>query len=331
MAVIILLLSILIVAVNAAARTAQGANTQALMASMNQALVRFKGDIGYYPPVLGPEQPLNPTDANEFRRLKLPPDPEQLGAVQYRFQSQLWYSVTTLAEYLIGYGSHEQDGYGIAPGNASNFDWDFESPPIGIRNPGPDGVWGAAISGGWLENRMGGPDDYSSEVSPLGMDQGQLYGPYIELKDERLLAAVDDRGNVVFPGQASVPGGPQFGDLPKVIVDYWGTPIRYYRRLYPFGSLQSPYRSFDPSVRQPMLSDVFVLRPWEMDEGAAVEGLEDFTLDDGVDDVPDNSTTIALNSAEFALFSAGPDRAFNIRVRIDREEFNRDNIVELGP
>ncbi|MFB3139056.1 MAG: type II secretion system protein, partial [Phycisphaerales bacterium] len=49
-AVIIVLLSIVIVAVNAATRTAQSASTLTLMNSMKQALVRFKADIGYYPP-----------------------------------------------------------------------------------------------------------------------------------------------------------------------------------------------------------------------------------------------------------------------------------------
>ena len=46
-------MGILIVAINAATKTAQATNTRALMSSIKQALVRFKGDIGYYPPVLG--------------------------------------------------------------------------------------------------------------------------------------------------------------------------------------------------------------------------------------------------------------------------------------
>jgi hypothetical protein len=55
----------------------------------------------------------------------------------------------------------------------------------------------------------------------------------------------------------------------------------------------------------------------------------------------DTTTTAALNSAEFALFSAGPDRFFNPDLRYDDPDdpgntrgtdlFNEDNIVELGP
>jgi type II secretory pathway pseudopilin PulG len=51
-AIIILLLSILIVAVNAANRTGQKTRTQFLLGSMKQALVRFKEDIAV-PAVLG--------------------------------------------------------------------------------------------------------------------------------------------------------------------------------------------------------------------------------------------------------------------------------------
>ncbi|MHC4786270.1 MAG: type II secretion system protein, partial [Planctomycetota bacterium] len=50
-AVIIMLMGILIVAINAATRTAQGANTRSLMSSIKQGLVRFRADMGYLPPV----------------------------------------------------------------------------------------------------------------------------------------------------------------------------------------------------------------------------------------------------------------------------------------
>ena len=57
MAVIIVLLSLLIVGLNFATKTAQGANTTALMQSINQALVRFQDDVGYLPPVLDNDRP----------------------------------------------------------------------------------------------------------------------------------------------------------------------------------------------------------------------------------------------------------------------------------
>ena len=77
-AVIILLLSILIVAVNAATRTAQSASTRTLMNSMKQALVRFKADIGYYPPVLGDVSPTDFTPDNHDLRKLFDPRGEDL-------------------------------------------------------------------------------------------------------------------------------------------------------------------------------------------------------------------------------------------------------------
>ncbi len=144
-AVIILLLSILIVAVNAATRTAQSANTLTLMNSMKQALVRFKADIGYYPPLFGPPPgPGSGVSSPDFlRQLFPPPDPPP--SPQYRDRIQNWWSSAAMAEYLLGYGNHEQDGYGIVPSNEPIRDWDQETPPTGIRHPGRDGVWGATL------------------------------------------------------------------------------------------------------------------------------------------------------------------------------------------
>jgi type II secretory pathway pseudopilin PulG len=340
-AIIIMLMGILIVAINAATRTAQGANTRSLMSSIKQALVRFQGDFGYFPPVLGDRDPLvvDFPENHDLRRLFGPfgEDGEwgtsddivpelslDVPNDNYRDNIQEWYSVTTLAEYLLGYGNHRQDGYGVVPGVPANFDWADETPPLGIRDPGRDGVWGAAIKGGTLESRMGGPDAYSTEVGPLNIDTGKVHGPYLDLKDERMLGAVTwdtarEELVVTFPGEGRYVAGD-----PKVIVDYWGNPIRYYRRLYAPGEPRSGYRMLDESLPQPTLSDVFLLRPFEVDPGGAVDN--DWPDDDG-----DTTTTIALNSAEFALFSAGADRAYDEKYRYDAEEYNRDNIVELGP
>ncbi|NNM25707.1 MAG: hypothetical protein HKO59_06920, partial [Phycisphaerales bacterium] len=58
------------------------------------------------------------------------------------------------------------------------------------------------------------------------------------------------------------------------------------------------------------------------------------------DDRDDRTTSVALQSAEFALFSPGPDGGFTSLYRYDvsidptgatPEELNRDNIVEVGP
>ncbi len=307
-AVIILLLSILIVAVNAATRTAQSASTLTLMNSMKQALVRFKADIGYYPPVLG--EMASPPDL--LRAWFEPPIPDSAG---YANDIQNWWSSAAMAEYLLGYDEGRYDGYGYE---------DFgETPTLGIRDPGPDGVWGA------VTNPSPPPGDGSLEARNPPLD-GKVYGPYLELKDERLIAGVMYPGGTLqtyFPGDA-VPGGLSFEDLPKAIVDYWGQPIRYFRQVYRSGDIRSVYRSLDPNVPTPTLADVFVLRPFDLKPGSAIDGIADNSLI-----VPggDTTTTHALRTAEFALVSAGPDRALEQDVRRDAKEFNKDNIVELGP
>ncbi|MHC4218380.1 MAG: type II secretion system protein [Planctomycetota bacterium] len=353
-AVIIMLMSILIVAVNAATRTAQGANTRSLMSAIKQGLVRFKGDIGYLPPVLGDPNPQTVDDPfnHDLRKLYdprgavqtaqppiwggsggdddvLPEHPDGTGnGIIYVTNIQDWYSVTSLAEYLLGYGHHQDDGYGyIPPGAPNGGAWEEELPPLGIRDPGSDGVWGATIYGdpfGAMNGRMQG--------QAANIDIGKVHGPYIDLKDERMLAGVgyDPQRQeliVLFPGDSAYdPHGP------KTIVDYWGNPMHYYRRLYAPGDLRSPYRRIDRRYPEPTLSDVFLLRPYEVDPGNAIDS-------EYADAEADTTTVAALNSAEFGLFSPGPDRAFDPTVRydaIDRNNdgvdfSNEDNIVELGP
>ena len=304
-AVIILLLSILIVAVNAATRTAQSASTLTLMNSMKQALVRFKADIGYYPPVLG--EMASPPDL--LRAWFEPPDPASAG---YANDIQNWWSSAVMAEFLIGYDEGRYDGYGYVDLG--------ETPTLGIRDPGPDGVWGGSV-----DRNLDGMIDLEDRNPPL---DGTVYGPYLELKDQRLIAGVMYLGGnlqTYFPGDA-VPDGLSFEDLPKAIVDYWGQPIRYFRQVYRSGDIRSVYRSLDPAVPSPTLSDVFVLRPFNLKPGSAIDGIRD--------DAVDSSTTHALRTAEFALLSAGPDRALDESARrdpADKDERNKDNIVELGP
>jgi hypothetical protein len=338
-AIIIALLSILIVAVNAATRVSQKTHTIALMGSINQGLIRFKEEIGYYPPVLGPSS----SPLNDLRKLFEPP---AQGSGGYQAAIQQWWSSCALAEYLLGYGHHWQDGYGIVSGTMPApdglHDWDKESPALGIRHPGPDGVWGAGTNNFLF--RMGGNGNSNvntaygrAETSPHPMDQGKVYGPYLQLKDERLLAAIagyDANNNPIL----HFPGDPGYNDsLPKVIVDYWGEPIRYFRRPYPAGALGQSYRTvFDSatgeSTRVPTLSDIYILRPQTIKPGSEVATLF-------ADAAGNNLSSRELDAAEFALFSCGPDTIVDITRTIDADDGdgdtkkyeNADNIVEVGP
>jgi len=288
-AMIILLLGILVVALNKASKTAQSTNTRALMTSINQALVRFQGDIGYLPPVL-----------ENNRDLYFPPDP--LG--NYAAEVQDWYSITTLAEYLIGYGNDQQDGHG------DEFDGSIGA--LGIRDPGSDGVWGSTIQGpadGSLSNR--------NQIG--GASVGQIYGPYLELKDDHLIGSIDASGNVSLPGEGS------YNDSnPKVILDYWGQPIRYYRRVYRQSGLKFPYRP-NSGEAVPTLADVYLLRPFNLDPGSATDVRLSLADANG-----DTTTSFELKTANFALFSRGADRFYDQTARFDDNQNNEDNVVEVG-
>ena len=190
-------------------------------------------------------------------------------------------------------------------------------PTLGIRDPGTDAVWGATLGGG------GGTLDERNP--PL---DGKRFGPYLQLKDERLLASTkgtfDQNGNlnVYFPGE-----GNYDPDHPKVITDYWGRPIRYYRTVYKSGAIKYPFRAANLNVPAPSLADVFVLRPWEVKSGAE----SDSPIADS-SRLQDTTASYQLKTAAFALFSAGPDRSLNQDVRRDEPNaLNEDNIVEVGP
>lgn len=358
-AIIITLLSILIVAVNAAARASQKARTIALMGSIKQGLIRFKEDVGYYPPVLGVNYttagpvgggPPNGNDLRKLYRNSVPsPNPAVYTGGNYIAHMQEYYSTCTLADYLIGYGSHREDGYGRVPGLSGPAAWEPEDPPLGIRPPGDDGVWGATLAPtanygelGW-RMRYGNANwgGYSNATpappppnGPYPWDVGKVLPPYLELKDERLLAGVYYGPNglqTYFQGDV-LPGGFTWDNIPKAIVDYWGQPIRYYRRPYPPGALGQSYRStFDPTLpgnqqlqAVPSLSDIYVLRPRAIKPGS-----------ESPNPYPDQSTpqnnlsSRELDAAEFALLSAGPDKRLNTNALFHND--NADNIVEVGP
>jgi prepilin-type N-terminal cleavage/methylation domain-containing protein len=313
LAIIVMLIGILVVALSKAAASGQHANTTFLMSSIASGVAQFEGDHGFVPPVLGdngtpPEQPGWGRDVIS---------PANAGSIQE------WYSVTTLAEYLIGYGGRDEDGYGVVGdvANASGFGR-LETPPLGIRSPGKDGVWGAWFNprgdvgapGGFFRRNPGNagtevPSPYPNTANNGFQIDGRVYGPYIELKDTNLLGGLRADGSIAGPEEDDY-------DLrPKVILDYWGTPIRYYRR---------PYSGGDPSIidQSTNLGDVFALRPWIITTDLESIG--------AADPAGDNSTTPQLKGALYSLMSAGPNRLINQSVRVDTDENNRDNIVEVG-
>jgi type II secretory pathway pseudopilin PulG len=331
--VIVTLVGILVVGISAASRSAQAANTRNLMTAVSRALVQFKGDVGYFPPALGLGATPN-TDVGYMRDLVQPiVAPAGLDAQQV-VELQKYYSLTAPVDYLIGPGGRDEDGYGGVSPNPTGLGAK-EMPAVGIRSPLRDGVWGALAS-----PRAGTPGGgaYTSRNLPLGIGvlpantstdpnvQGKPLGPYLELKDGSAIGAVagfDQNGTVV----VARPGDNHFNpNGPKVLLDYYGQPIRYYRKGY---SSDDPRRTAGKSSGSGGssgigwdLSDIFVLRPQRFTPGSELIGV--------VDGNNDGATSRQLQTADFALFSSGPDQRVNNLVRADPDLFNEDNIVEVG-
>ncbi len=325
LAIILILVSILIVGLGQVSGTAQEASTRFLLNSMSMGLVQFKNDHGYYPPVLGENVPFGSyPEGRGWARDVVIPDSMVSGGPTALDDRQRWYSITTPSEYLIGYGDRSADGYGIV-GSVLDVNVDApgftESPPVGFRSPGRDGAWGSvsnpANTGysnfpGTFGARNPGNVGVAYPADPSDNDaviSGQVFGPYLELKDEDLLAAIRPDGSIARQGD------PDYDVMPKVIVDYWGEPIRYYRRGYVSG---------DPAIDagELGLEDVFVLRPWTFEAGVNTAG--------AADAAGDAATTPQLRAAQFGFLSAGADRRIVEDRRVDEGEFNRDNIVEIG-
>jgi type II secretory pathway pseudopilin PulG len=196
-AIIILLLGLLLVGLQQAARAAQVAQTKTLMSSINRALVSFKNDVGYYPPVLGlgsgnGSQPIGQVG---FGRDLLVP-PLTLSGTTSNLAIQQWNSFTSLPEFLLGYGSRTADGYGFEASAAAGTNGGLERPPLGIRHPGRDGVWGAYVSPRTTGLSLGSFGARTVGISNPNADhpvfRGKALGPYLELKDAVFLGGITD-------------------------------------------------------------------------------------------------------------------------------------------
>ena len=339
--IIVVLVGLLVVAVSSASKVAQAASTRSMMGAVSRALTQFKTDMGYLPPVLGfPTTGASQTGSVGYLRdLVLPPNLTGGPTPSQVTQIQNYYSMTSMVEYLIGPGGRDEDGYG-AIGIPANTTQGFkELPPAGIRSPLKDGVWGAYSNPGPGNQTLGNfsrrnlPQGSAANTSTVANVSGRVLGPYLELKDGSLLGAIVGTDSVTGQPIVARAGDNNWKqDAPKVLLDYYGQPIRFYRKGYVNGD---PKRIGGKRVGEGTatdvgwdLSDIFVLRP------------QRFDLDTGIEDVPenrlvadgngDNSTTRSLRMADFALFSSGPDQRADFTVRRDATLFNEDNIVEVG-
>ncbi|MGA1225255.1 MAG: type II secretion system protein [Phycisphaerales bacterium] len=330
-AIIVLLIGVITVVIGSTAKRAQVVKTQFLMNSIASGLVQFNTDFGYYPPVLGRKDASPPVEgfARDVVRYS------DISGSNDLERQQLWYSYTTLADFLIGYGHRGEDGYGIVRGGPAG-PGNREAPPFGIRSPGSDGCWGAVYSpqptyanspaarGGYRARnpaRLAQPPAVTNNQWNAAAVEGRVYGPYIDSMDERLIGGLtgfdaSGRPSIVTNDQ----GIDNFDQLPKVLLDYWGEPIAYYRAPYGGDDLKSNVPSQAGGFLN--LGDVFVLRDYDILEGDRSEGAADAR--------GDRNSNGNLKSASFALFSNGPDRLADRGARRDLNEVNKDNIVEAA-
>ena len=363
--IIVILVGVLVVATSAARTAAKRAETRSRITAMMQGMTAFKNDIGYYPPIL-----------NDSRGLANFPNYPPVGMqgseqVSYRGTTQKWYSITSPAEYLIGYGGRDEDGYGsyrLLGGPIQNRE---ESPSLGIRHPAMDGVWGATDRCAFPD---GDCDSGAWEIEDRGYaigGGGKTYGPYIEIENDQMLGRIKLGPDRDGDGAADAtldpltnqpvilyPGDPDYSTdnftNPMVLVDSWGSPLRYYRTVYPFKNqmpqvdevdrdIESGISRFYPPTAdfpRPTLSDFIVLRPFNLPSSPINASFGDYNeaYTGG-----DPSTTLELQAGNIAFFSAGADRQLNNRIRADvfglpgnedddaTDEYNADNIVEVGP
>lgn len=333
--IIVTLVGILIVAVSASSKAAQAASTRSVMGAVSRALVQFKTDMGYLPPVLGFQAngPSPVGNVGYLRDLILPPAISVAPIPAEVVQIQNYYSMTTLIDYLIGPGGRDEDGYGGIGGALATGLGLKELPPGGIRSPLKDGVWGAYANPRAGSQAIGGfsrrnlPQGATANTSTVANASGRVLGPYLELKDGSSMGAIVGTDSVTGQPIVAKAGDNNWNEIePKVLLDYYGQPMRYYRRGYANGD---PVRiggkttgGIGGAGMGWDLSDIFVLRPKSFAPNTEIVGLADGN--------GDAATSRSLQTADFALFSSGPNQRADYTVRRDVTLFNEDNIVEVG-
>lgn len=335
--IVLILASLTFVAVNAARGKAKEAKARSTMTAMANATVAFEKDHGYIPPLLD-------NDRNEYAY----PDLSLRVTNSDAWRQQVYFadSVTSPAEYLLGYGDWSEDGYGNSSADGGYTGDALETPALGFRSPGVDGYWsvvdadmdGIRTLAERRQQLLAGGDS-SVWRRPENGYPGKVYGPYFALSASDLVGTAQlDNGGVVEQdprtGKVLVlfPGDPGYDETaPRVICDPWGNAIQYFRRPSPPRTPSSfiiagDFNGDGMQDSAPSLSDFVRLRAWDLAPGSAVDS-------DVADSGGDTTTSSRLQGGNYAFFSGGADgqwAPFTEDVRVDEPELNRDNLVEIG-
>lgn len=198
-AIIAVLVGLLIVALNKVRGTGERASTEKLMQSIDAGLSQFNADHGFFPPLL--DDTIGTGGGGELQ----PYPVDRSDDVDY-------YSVLTLAPYLMGVGDLNGDG------DVDQYDDGLEG--AGFRDPGPDRAWGYAYRGTNGNGRAAYWTSKEKLVNQQRQIPGKTYGPYVQVSGDRQVAVGKNRAGVPFDRDVR----PLF-----VINDFWGGSIRYYR------------------------------------------------------------------------------------------------------
>ena len=195
--IIALLVGLLIVALSHVRRTGELASTEKLMRSIDMGLAQFKEDHGFLPPLL------DDTIANGAGKDLAPYPVDRSKNIDY-------YSVLTLAPYLVGVGDLNGDG------QVDQYDDGVEG--AGFRDPGIDQGWGYTYSGTGGDGRKAYWKSKEKVVGGVRQIPGKVYGPYIEINVDQQVGYARNRAGVELREPELF-----------AIKDFWGGSIRYYR------------------------------------------------------------------------------------------------------
>ncbi len=245
-----------------AARTA----TESQLQSMASAIDQFKTDFGYLPLLILDDPEVERTDPDWCTALASRDD-----AID-KLEAERYHSIYSLPVYLLGLGALSPDP------TSNNPDRHDGHGGAGFRDPGPDRAWGGA--------RERTTDTHRVVAS------GQIYTPYVDYADtDRVRSASTDLGD--FPEDTSLDADEP--DAPwrsmSVILDGWGTAIRYYRNWPTRPASGTPGATLLDAPAELVDPDALAEAP---------ENANEF----------DASRDVDLARAEYALLSAGADRIF---------------------
>jgi len=266
--IIVLLIGIAAPAFLGVRQGASRAANQAALSAVSVGIEQFEADHGELPPLILDDPAVDETSSDWATSIMKRDDSLA------RLERERYHSIYSLAVYLVGVGEidpSEQEAGSLDPDRH-----DGHAGP-GFRDPGLDLAWGGG--------RERTPASHRVDTS------GRVFGPYIDVDENDRIRPADPRRQDFPEEMIADPEDPE-GPWTRmsVILDAYGSPIRYYR-YWPTSAT---------GASAPSLLDV----PAEIVDPDA---LLETPADDS--DFP-ASRDAELVRGRYVLLSAGPDALF---------------------